>query len=132
MYDIPGYPIYKLTKDLKILGKKGQPMTFSKNQAGHKYVTVYNNKRICLLYLHRAVALVHVPGYFEGAWVDHIDDDPTNNEPSNLQWIMPELNCYMNKGSSKAYKDVLLRQLAAYQNKIKSIEDKLSRLHHVI
>lgn len=28
-----------------------------------------------------------VPGYFDGAVIDHIDSNPLNNNPNNLQWI---------------------------------------------
>jgi len=38
------------------------------------------------------IAKEFVDGYFEGAVVDHIDRDPTNNNPSNLQWITQSEN----------------------------------------
>ena len=38
------------------------------------------------------IAKEFVDGYFEGAVVDHIDSDPTNNHPSNLQWITQSQN----------------------------------------
>lgn len=37
--------------------------------------------------LHRIVAENLVEGWFEGAFVDHIDRDPSNNHPSNLRWV---------------------------------------------
>ena len=46
--------------------------------------------------LHRVIAENLVDGWFEGAYVDHIDRDPTNNHPSNLRWVTPSqnrLNC---------------------------------------
>lgn len=33
-----------------------------------------------------------VPGFFEGAVIDHIDSNPANNNPSNLQWITQSEN----------------------------------------
>ena len=33
-----------------------------------------------------------VQGYFEGAVIDHIDSNPLNNNPSNLQWITQSQN----------------------------------------
>ena len=38
------------------------------------------------------IAKEFVDGYFDGAVVDHIDSDPTNNHPSNLQWITQSQN----------------------------------------
>jgi hypothetical protein len=37
--------------------------------------------------VHRLVARAFVPGYFEGATVDHLDGDKTNNAASNLEWV---------------------------------------------
>ena len=42
--------------------------------------------------IHRIVAELYVPGYFEGAHVDHIDGNRTNNHYTNLQWCTPEYN----------------------------------------
>ena len=116
MKPIPQYPGYFLSKEYTIIGKKGNELTFSGNP--YKYVNVYNNNKASILYLHRAIALVHVPGYFEGAWVDHIDDDPTNNDPSNLHWVTPKNNCYLRKQTSKGY----------YKNNIEWMKDKISKL----
>ena len=33
-----------------------------------------------------------VPGYFDGAVIDHIDSNPLNNHPNNLQWITQSEN----------------------------------------
>ena len=43
-------------------------------------------------YLHRLVAEIYVPGYFEGAHVDHIDCNKFNNHYTNLQWCTSEYN----------------------------------------
>tara|TARA_R110000803_G_C11799969_1_gene299275 strand:- start:13 stop:417 length:405 start_codon:yes stop_codon:yes gene_type:complete len=42
--------------------------------------------------IHRLIAEVYVPGYFEGAHVDHIDCNPMNNHYTNLQWCTKEYN----------------------------------------
>ena len=41
---------------------------------------------------HRMVAELYCSGYFEGAHVDHIDCNRTNNHYTNLQWCTPEYN----------------------------------------
>lgn len=38
-----------------------------------------------------------VPGYFDGAVIDHIDSNPANNHPSNLQWITQSENIFKRK-----------------------------------
>lgn len=44
------------------------------------------------IYIHRAVAFAFVPGYFEGAQVNHIDENPHNNRWDNLEWVTPKQN----------------------------------------
>lgn len=74
------------------------------------------------------IAKEFVDGYFEGAVVDHIDSDPTNNHPSNLQWITQSQNiqkridfeetdskyikeCYKSRGVDKVTKQDVMREL---------------------
>ena len=122
MYDIPLYLGYKLSADnTQIIGKKGQVMTLrsSKSRPGGEYLHClgYINNKITAIYLHRAIASVHCEGYFEGAWVDHVDGNPANNHPSNLQWVKPIMNVphYKRKGpyNSKKY----LREMIDYHAK---------------
>ena len=42
--------------------------------------------------VHRLVALNFVPGYFEGAEVDHINAVRDDNRKENLRWVTPEQN----------------------------------------
>ena len=44
------------------------------------------------IYIHRAVAFAFVPGYFEGAQVNHIDENRHNNRWDNLEWVTPKQN----------------------------------------
>jgi hypothetical protein len=134
MYNIPMYPGYKLTKDYKIIGKEGGFLTMSKTQKGHQYCNVFVEKAK-LLYLHRAIALVHVDGYFDGAWVDHIDDNPLNNDPLNLQWVLPRNNNYNVKYSSNDIKyftlnkiKMLKRKIEIYQKRMKMLQDMIDTL----
>ena len=56
---------------------------------GYLYVRIGYNQHTSI---HRMVAEVYCPGYFEGAHVDHIDNDNTNNHYTNLQWCTKEYN----------------------------------------
>jgi hypothetical protein len=37
--------------------------------------------------VHRLVASEFVPGYFDGASIDHLDGDKLNNRADNLEWV---------------------------------------------
>jgi hypothetical protein len=127
MKDIPGYPGYKLSDDLQnIIGKKGKPLSL--NGTSHKYGNVYVDKKTSLLYLHRAIALVHVPGYFDGAWVDHVDDNPYNNDPSNLKWVTPRENNFLLKITEYAHllpDKMILELIEKYEVKIQNLREIL-------
>lgn len=58
-----------------------------RNHAGYATVsTKRDGKRVKQL-VHVLVAKAFVPGWFEGATVDHLDFDQTNNLPANLEWV---------------------------------------------
>ena len=45
-------------------------------------ITLYPN-----ILVHRAVAKAFVPGYFDGAVVNHKDENRNNNRADNLEWV---------------------------------------------
>lgn len=70
-----------------------------KQKCGHnkqKYLNVIccNNNEQRTFMVHRLVAQYFVPGYFEGAVVNHIDGDNRNNKASNLEWITQRENIH--------------------------------------
>ena len=61
----------------------------------------FNGKKFLNISVHQMVAEVYVPGYFEGAEVDHIDCNKLNNHYTNLQWCTPTYN--RKKGNNPNY-----------------------------
>ena len=57
-------------------------------KAGYQQIMFENTNH----YIHRLVAELYVPGYFEGAQVDHIDCNKVNNHYTNLQWCIKAYN----------------------------------------
>ena len=75
--------------------EKWKPLKPQTVAGGYKMITLYfGNGKVDKqpILLHRMVAELYVPGYFEGAHVDHIDCNNQNNHPSNLQWCTKEYN----------------------------------------
>ena len=59
---------------------------------GYYGMNISSNNIKKRLLIHRMVAELYVPGYFEGAHVDHIDNNRLNNHYTNLQWCTKEYN----------------------------------------
>ena len=68
---------------------------------GYYSVDLSSNSIHAKFLIHRMVAELYCPGYFEGAHVDHIDCNPINNHYTNLQWCTPIYNS--KKGSNSNY-----------------------------
>lgn len=64
------------------------------NGGYHVVALYYGDGKVSRKYqsIHRMVAELYVPGYFEGAEVDHIDCNVINNHYTNLQWCTREYN----------------------------------------
>ena len=73
----------------------GNELRQRKNTQGYIYIHIEGKSRR----LHRIVALKYLPNPNNLPCIDHINDDKTNNNPSNLQWINYSSN------SAKAYQD---------------------------
>ena len=65
-----------------------------KTENGYKVVTLINGDRSTKrnIGVHRLVAFAFVPGYFEGAQVNHINEIRNDNRPENLEWVTPREN----------------------------------------
>jgi hypothetical protein len=63
-------------------------------QVKNGYMQVHVSKGNTGKYLsvHRLVAKAFVQGYFDGAEVNHRDEDKTNNRADNLEWCSPSYN----------------------------------------
>lgn len=51
--------------------------------------------------LHRLVGKYFVDGYFDGAVIDHIDGDITNNDYRNLRWVTQKENVHFSYKHSR-------------------------------
>lgn len=72
--------------------KRGAVKALDMNNAGYLRVQLCDGNRSQKFFVHRLVAFVFVPGYFENAVVNHIDMDRTNNCADNLEWVTPSQN----------------------------------------
>lgn len=100
----PGYPEYLMVSDLGRVFLKERPrhnsnkliparmVTTPMSQYGYHWVNLQIEGRSVRESVHRLVAKAFVGGYFEGAHVDHIDGNKTNNRADNLEWVTVQEN----------------------------------------
>lgn len=61
---------------------------------GYQQISFWDSKNKHVFYLHRVVGKLFVPGYFDGAVIDHIDGNRSNNKASNLRWMSQKENIW--------------------------------------
>lgn len=79
-----GNKLYERVERGKIMSQKIQ--NTGRLQVALRKTIDGKNERTTL-YVHRLVAFAFVPGYFEGATVNHKDENPLNNKAENLEWM---------------------------------------------
>lgn len=100
---IPGLDGYYVTEDAQVLSYKkkvgnrwvidtnSSPLVMKshRNVSNGRYHIELNGKKH---YLHRLVALTFIPNPNNLPEVNHIDEDPSNNKVSNLEWCNRQYN----------------------------------------
>ena len=71
---------------------KGKILKATKSSNGYMGVSLCNGSRRSTASVHRLVAKAFVSGYFDGAQVNHIDENKANNLADNLEWVTPSEN----------------------------------------
>jgi hypothetical protein len=91
--DVKGYEnFYTISNDGKVWSKRKKAYLSPETTNGYERVVITKDKVFKHKLVHRIVALHFVDGYFEGAVVNHIDGDKTNNHFSNLEWCTQSHN----------------------------------------
>jgi len=102
VYLLPGmeeiHPNYLVSNQGRLRTKTGKISKTSPRTDGYIHPTLTTNEgKWKHILLHRLVALAFCEGYEEGLQVNHIDEDKTNNDHSNLEWTTAKEN--MNHGT---------------------------------
>lgn len=102
--DIKGYEgIYAITNCGKVYSHsrvannnqlfKGRWLKPTLNKdTGYLYVTLCVDNERKKIYIHKLVAQHFVDGWFEGAVVNHLDEDKLNNHWTNFEWTTNKKN----------------------------------------
>ena len=97
---VKGYEDYLIYEDGRIWSNKTNKfLKASTTQSGYKYVQLFNEDGHKNKFVHRLVAQAFIPNPNELPQVNHKDENPANNNTSNLEWCDAKYN--MNYGNGK-------------------------------
>ena len=99
--DIPGFENYEASNFGNVRNKKTKlVLRPNRNSKGYRHVSLglgsRKNKR--LIGVHRAVALAWIPTSDASLTVNHKDNNPENNNVSNLEWMSNADNIRYSQG----------------------------------
>ena len=110
--DVIGYEgLYKVSNcgKVKSLHYEGtdriQELKPSDNGRGYMHIQLSKNGKVSTVYIHRLVAEAFIENPLNLPEVNHIDENTSHNEVSNLEWCDKEYNCNYgnhNKNISKS------------------------------
>ena len=105
--NVTGFEQYQVSNKGRVRSlKNGNPriMKGFMNNKGYFVVDLSKNGIRNHKYIHRLVALEFADGYFEGAIVNHKDENPKNNKQENLEWCTYQYNINYSNNLKKARK----------------------------
>ena len=94
------FPKYEVSSTGKIRKTSNNRLIYLKDHtAGYKQVVIQVNGKKHYLYVHRLVAEAFIPNPYGCPYINHKDEDKSNNNVSNLEWCTPKYNA--NYGTCK-------------------------------
>ena len=131
---IDGYDNYHVSNKGNVKDNKtNNIMKQSTHQDGYKQLNLKNNEKWKKFYIHRLVAKAFLENPDEKPKVDHIDNNPSNNNAKNLRWATSNENGF-NQGkrinNTSGFKGVSFNKKAnKYEARI-NINGKTKYLKH--
>ena len=94
LQDISGYEgLYAVSTDGRVYSyRKKRFMTPQTERDGYLFVYLIKDKQGTCHKVHRLVAKAYIPNPDNLPQVNHKDEDPTNNDVSNLEWCTAKYN----------------------------------------
>ena len=95
---VKGYPDYFVYEDGRVWSAKTNKfLKPNHSERGYASVELFNKKGSKRILVHRLVARAFIPNPLNLPQINHKDENPTNNDVSNLEWCTSKYN--MNYGS---------------------------------
>jgi uncharacterized iron-regulated protein len=93
------------------------------NTYGHRKVRLYKNNVAKDFYLHRLVAIEFIDNPHQNIYINHIDNNPDNNNSENLEWCTHQQNMHHAKINNRFSTDGKKVIHKSTGNIFKSIKD---------
>lgn len=123
LQDISGYEgLYAVSTDGRVYSyRKKRFMKPQPEVDGYLFVYLIKDKHGTFHKIHRLVAQTYIPNPENKPQVNHKDEDPTNNDVSNLEWVTPKENC--NWGTRNKKLSELQKRVHAQKRLEKEVSD---------
>jgi hypothetical protein len=112
---IDGYENYYISNFGNLINSKTERILKPYNVKGYLQIALFKNGKDKKYYLHRLIALAFIPNPENKDFVDHIDNNPLNNNIINLRWVsnqQNQFNSLKSKNTSSKFKGVCFHKLA--------------------
>ena len=101
---VVGYEDYLIYPDGKVFSTKSNKFLKPNiTPQGYKSVELFNNNGSKRLLIHRLVAQAFIPNPNNYPQVNHIDENPSNNAVTNLEWCTAKYNMNYGNGAKKRH-----------------------------
>ena len=100
-----------------VTGKTRKP---SVSKTGYCSVDLYNNANMKRFLIHRLVAMAFIPNPQDLPQVNHIDENPMNNNVKNLEWCTPKYNMNYGNGVKTRHRKIDYTKPCYKENAIKN------------
>ena len=91
--DVPGYEgLYQISDNGQVRNSKGRILKPSDNGQGYKMLYLKKDHVGTKFYVHRLVGLVFIKNPENKPCINHIDNNPANNNACNLEWCTHKEN----------------------------------------
>lgn len=136
--DIDGYPNYQVStlgrvKSLNYRNtKKEKVLKPIKDKDGYLVINIRNEKKQKTIKIHRIVCEAFLPNKYNLQEVNHLDEDKTNNNVTNLEWSTREHNCNFGSRNERISKKVICIENGHIYPSTMDVERKLGFKHSSI
>lgn len=121
---------YLVSDTGEVKGLDGRILKQALDSRGYKFVTLNKDYKQFHLSVHRAVALCFIPNPDNLPQVNHIDENKTNNNVSNLEWCTNKYNSHYSNAKAVLMVDKNTNEVIRRFEAIRDVDTFLNKQAH--